>query len=131
MDQEHEDTITELHRDIFNGSAPVPDLDVGDYWILYDSTTPVGFCGLVPGRTDGTGYLIRVGILGSLRGRGLYRRLIQVRERKAKKYGWTKLVTDTIHPSVVNKLTKAGYKLYVPEQPWAFKGSYYMYKALK
>ena len=48
-------------------------------------------------------------------------RLIRERECKAKRLGWSWLVTDTSNNiASSNSLIKAGYKLYRPTFPWGF-----------
>jgi GNAT superfamily N-acetyltransferase len=80
----------------------------------------------------GTGYLCRAGVLESHRGRGLQKRLIRVRERKARKLGWTHVVTDTYeNPASANSLIKCGFRSYLPRNPWGAKGVAYWIKRLR
>lgn len=106
--------------------------DKGWWWILYDGQYPVAFCGMYPSSTWGnTGYLCRAGVLKNWRGKGLQKRLIRVRERKARKLGWTHLVTDTYdNPASANSLIGCGYRSYLPRNPWGADGVAYWIKRL-
>lgn len=120
-----------LHRDCL----PVDDVyDTarGWWWVGYHGSEPVAFAGLVPTIQDETmGYLCRAGVIYAHRGRGLQRRLIQVRERKAKKLGMRALVSDTRqNPSSSNNLYACGFKMYEPYSPWAHEDSLYWIKKL-
>ena len=78
---------------------------------------------------------VQIDILPEHRGNGLQRRLLKVRERKARQLGWTSVITDTTDnvPSA-NNLIKAGYRLFEPESVgamnWAFKSSLFWRKGL-
>lgn len=64
-------------------------------------------------------FMSRCGVLPAHRGRGLQRRLLQARESYARRAGFTRALTYTLVASVPssNNLIRAGYRLYVPEQP--------------
>lgn len=58
-------------------------------------------------------------------------RMIQVRERWARKNGYTRAVTDTyetIHSA--NNLIRSGYTLFKPTELWSYKGALYFTKSL-
>lgn len=83
------------------------------YWVVRnEEETPIGFC--IAGRDDeDTARLTLAGVTQYYRGRGLQRRLIQVRERWARKQGCEEVVTYVSKyngPSLVN-LLRAGYRI--------------------
>jgi GNAT superfamily N-acetyltransferase len=112
--------------------ADVPyDTRSGHWWIAYtDTDIPVGFAGLVRSHHwYDCGYLCRAGVLEAYTGNGIQRKLIHVRERKAKSLNWNWLITDTTtNPASSNSLINAGFKLYEPTIPWAYKHSLYWRK---
>lgn len=107
--------------------------DKGWWWIMYDGSLPIGFCGMYKSTTwANTGYLCRAGISPGYRGKGLQKRLIRVRERRARVLGWTHLVTDTYeNPASANNLIACGYRNYIPRTPWGAEGVNYWIKRLK
>jgi len=106
--------------------------DRGHWWIAYtEDGKPVGFAGLVrSARWTDTGYLCRAGVMDGYTGHGLQRRLIQVRQKKARELGWNWLITDTTkNPASSNSLINAGFKIYTPANPWSFRNAiYWKYK---
>lgn len=134
-DDEVADTIHYLHKLTFGDTAPPVVPEDGWWWLVFtEDKEPVAFAGLRTWqRHDGElqGYLNRVGVLEEHRGQGLQRKLIRVRERKAKKLGCVLTRTDTTdNPASGNSLINAGYRLYAPEHPWAFPHSLYWRKSL-
>lgn len=109
------------------------ELDGGFWWLAYRGNEPVAFAGMVPSKQyDNVGYFKRAGVDPAHRGHGLQIRLMRVRENKARKIGYTHLIsecTDTVYSA--NNFIKAGFKIYEPIKPWAFKNSIYWIKALK
>ena len=73
------------------------DIRKGHWWIAYaDNVIPIGFAGLVRSYSwSDCGYLCRGGVLSEYRGYNIQKRLIKVREQKAKNLGWNWLITDT------------------------------------
>lgn len=127
-------TIHRLHNLCFGDSASLSHRDIqkGYAWLVYYGSEPIAFALLAPSSTaPAGGYLSRVGVLEPYRGHGLQRRLISVRERKARALNWSVLVTDTTDnvPSA-NSLIRSGYTLYRPDFPWAFPDSLYWRKTL-
>ena len=129
--------IIDLHDLTFFDPLVRPDLPRGYWWLVYATDSlmpqqPIAFCGLTEAlATPGTGYLKRAGVLKPYRGQGLQRRLITVRERKARKLGLTTMLTDTTdNPPSANSLIKAGYRIFEPSYRWAFKHSIYWRKDL-
>lgn len=125
-DEEIRDAINRMDRLCFEADE-LCDKD-GYWWIAYSGKTPVAFAGLKKSRQwDGCGYLCRVGVVPSHRGKGLQRRLIQVRRRYAKNnLRWRWLVTDTTGNHVSgNNLISSGFRLYNPVNPWGPKDAIY------
>ncbi len=122
-----------LHRATF-GSEKCPDFNLGYWWLVFEGPLPIAFAGLHPSfNYQDTGYLCRVGVLITHRGQGLQRRLIRVREKKARALGWRFIVTDTSeeNPASVNSLIRCGYRCFWPgEQCWRARGAVYMKKEL-
>lgn len=123
--------LLELQLAILPCDKPAP-THVGWWWIVYDGPLPVGFCGLYQSvKWRDAGYLCRSGVMPEYRGRGLQKRLIRLRERKAREAGMTWLVTDTYeNPPSSNSLIACGYKTYQPETPWGADGVTYWRKSL-
>jgi GNAT superfamily N-acetyltransferase len=135
-DEEVADTLRHLHDACFAESAPQPDLEVGHWWLVYDKDQgtkfTVAFAGLVPAEvTPNTGYFNRVGVLHVARGHKLQKRLLTVVERRARKNGWTSIISDTTdNPPSANAMISGGYKIFEPEYRWAFNHSIYWKKDL-
>lgn len=132
--EEEADTLKELHALTFFKEAVQANYEHGHWWVAYtDEKEPVAFAGIVPSILGfNTGYLKRVGVLPEHRGNGLHRRLTRVREARAKKNGWARVVTDTTdNPNSANNLIKAGYLMFKPKYPWAFENSLYWQKTIQ
>lgn len=133
-DEAYHDDIIELHDLTFFDVAIRPDLPRGWWWLVYtdEFKSPIGFCGLTMAyRSPEIGYLKRAGVLRAYRGLGLQRRLITVRERKARRLGMTSMITDTTdNPPSSNSLIRSGYRIFEPAYRWAFKHSIYWKKDL-
>lgn len=126
------DILAELHGVCFDGEAPQADYDVGYWWMAYHDREPIAFAGITPSQLGfNCGYLKRCGILPDYRGQGLQKRLIRVREAKAKRLGWSRIVTDcTNNPASANNLFRAGYKLFTPKHYWFRESTLYWTKNL-
>lgn len=124
--------LRDLHKACFADTAPMIDPGEGDWWLAYRDGSPVAFAGMKPSlQLDKAGYLNRAGVLPAHQGRGLQLRLIRARERRARKYGWGWLFTDTTdNPASANSLIKAGFRLYEPDIPWGFVRTLYWRKKL-
>ncbi len=130
--EESDDILAELHENTFADAAYLPDFKIGFWWIVYHGKEPVGFAGLVPSqqRVD-AGYMIRAGVVPKHRGRGLQKRLIRVREAKARRLGWTSLVSDTMENiRSANNLIRHGFKLYNPIFAYSFDTALYWEKRI-
>lgn len=148
-DDEIVEEIAMLHRLTFADQAPPINAEKGWWWIAFyrdDHPTDNWGVPLVPngvsvsaafaGLTmfDGQpqlGYLKRCGVLPAYQGNGLQRKLIRVREIQARKLGMTHIFTDTTdNPASANSLIGAGYRLWTPKNPWAWKHTLYWNKEL-
>lgn len=120
--------LTILPHDIPKEAAPT-----GYWWIGYDGAHAVAFAALHPSSQWGdAGYLSRAGVLPSHRGQGLQRRLLRVRERRARGLGLEWLVTDTrMNPPSANNLIACGFRCFSPSKPWADEFTTYWKKGLK
>lgn len=120
-----------LQLSTLEGDIPL-DGSTGYWWVAYDGALPVGFAGVTQSvRWCDTGYLCRGGVIRSHRGQGIQRRLIRVRERKAREIGWNWLISDTYqNPASANSLIGCGYRIFKPSQPWSFDGAIYWRKRL-
>ncbi len=124
--EKQRDLLTHLQRECFP-EDPLEDPGRGYWWVMLADGEPAGFCSIrdLKGNPD-TGYLSRAGVMPAHRGRGLQRRLIRVRLRKARKVGWTRVVTTTYdNPASANNLIACGFRLYVPQTPWGADGTLY------
>lgn len=123
----HAEVLRELQRAALPEDKPVPTRSTGWWWLAFDGDTPVAFAGLAPSsQWQDTGYLCRAGVLESHRGKGLQKRLIQVRAAHARRLGWQWLVTDTRrNPASANSLIACGFRMYEPSNPWSFRDAVY------
>ena len=100
----------------------------GHWYVAYaQDGEAVGFAGVVPStRWSDTMYLCRAGVVLAHRGRGLQKRLIKARIRKAKALGMNWVITDTNeNPASANSLIAMGFKMFEPSKPWGFKTALY------
>ena len=132
-----DDDIAETIQTFNRETAEFPpltdsELDGGFWWLAYCGFEPVAFAGLVPSsQYHGVGYFKRAGVTPAHRGNGLQIRLMRVRINKARKLGYSHIVsecTETVYSG--NNFIRAGFKLYEPTRPWAFRNSLYWIKAL-
>jgi GNAT superfamily N-acetyltransferase len=129
-DEEVVHEIRTLHDATFGDTAPQiedADFDEGWWWLASFEKEAIAFAGLLKShRFNDCGYLCRVGVMPIHRGQGLQHRLIRVREAQAKRNGWAACITDTTdNVASANSLIRAGYRLYVPKEPWAMSTTLY------
>ena len=131
-DEEAADTLAELHRLTFFGAAPVPPFDWGYWWLAFCGRAPVAFAGLIPStRAPNAGYFCRVGVTRRHWGQSLQLRLMRAAEGRARRSGWSSIVSDTTENVFsANNFIKAGYRLYEPRSPWAWPNTLYWRKFL-
>lgn len=135
------DELRTLHDATFLDSAPMPNFETGHCWLVYDRDlwaygvkSIVAFATIVPSYFDPLtiGYFNRVGVLPRARGHKLQRRLLSVIERRARKNGWTTIISDTTdNPPSANAMISAGYKIFEPAVRWSFQHSIYWKKELQ
>jgi GNAT superfamily N-acetyltransferase len=130
QDDEIVDTLTELHRLTFFDGAPIPPFELGHWWLAFHKVAAVAFAGAVPStHARNAGYICRVGVLPAHRGQGLQSRLMRAAESRARRNGWTCMVSDTTrNVASANNFIRAGYRLYQPRYPWAFTDTLYWRK---
>ncbi len=91
------------------------------FWVARDkSGRAVGFCSAIE-RPSRCVFLSRAAVIQELKGEGLQRRMIRVREAWARSIGATRIVTYTRlrnYPSMIN-LLRCGYRFYEPDERWA------------
>lgn len=132
-DQKNASALIYLQLEILPSDAPLNPLE-GHWWLAYDEDQPIGFAALLPSvRWGDCGYLARAGVLTSHRGKGLQRRMLAARERKARALGWKWLITDTAHWNVAsaNSLIARGYRVFKPSEPWGWDTATYWRKSIK
>lgn len=132
FDPEIETLLVRMQRECLPGDAPLPPY-IGYWWIAYtEDGQPAAFASMKPStRWQQTGYLSRSGVLLPHRGRGLQKRLIRVRTRKAKDLGWLWLLSDTSqNPESSNSLISCGFRMYEPREPYGLDTSIYWRKKL-
>ena len=106
----------------------------GYWWLVYGpDVEPVGFAGMVPFEPfPMIGYLKRAFVMPEHRGHGLQSALMAARETKARRLGWTHLVSecsaDNTHSA--RNFAAAGFAQVEPEQRWGAENSIYWRKAL-
>lgn len=114
------ETIERLHR-ITLPDDDIPDLLRGYWWLVFNGVgQPIGYAGLYPSyRYSNAGYLIRSGVAAKHRGNGLQKRMIRVREAKARRLGLDWLFSDTCeNPASANSLATCGFRMFEPRVPW-------------
>lgn len=132
----HEVILYDLQRSLF----PYDDLvspALGYWWLLWyeDGSgleVPVGFAGMTHvACPDATLRLLRAAVGIKHRGKGLQKRLISVRENKARRLGMRWVATYTYgNPPSTNNLISRGFRLYTPSAPWGGAYASYWRKSL-
>jgi GNAT superfamily N-acetyltransferase len=133
QDEDISDILTELHYLTFLHAAPVPQFDVGNWWIAFHEGVAVAFAGLVQStRAHNAGYFCRVGVLRAHWGKALQLRLMRAMEVRARNNGWSSIVSDTTDNVVsANNFIRAGYRLYQPRHPWGWPQTLYWRKRIR
>jgi GNAT superfamily N-acetyltransferase len=130
-DIEIAEQIHAMHMACFSYDIEQRSLDHGHWWVGYEDDEPVCFAGLWPSKIwpDKAGYLVRAAVMPEWRGIGLQRRLVRVRERKARSLRMSFLVSDTCdNPPSSNNLISCGFRMFEPPKRWAVDGSCYWRK---
>lgn len=105
-----------------------------EHWIVCEEGRPVGFASLLVNYPQrGTAFLAACAIAEEARGCGLQRRLIAVRELRARELGCRELVTYTRRANLpsANNLIACGFTLARPEMPYGSAGCLYFAKPLR
>lgn len=126
------DEIKELDARLFPDCQPMPEYPDAVWWRSMCGDRITAYAGLCPSHqwADGV-YLCRAGVAPEYRGLGLQRRMIEVRERWARKHGYLHAVTETRQNIASSRnLIKCGYLPFNPNHPWAFADSIYWTKTL-
>jgi GNAT superfamily N-acetyltransferase len=133
QDEDVADTLSDIHRLTFFDTAVIPDFDLGQWWLAYLGSMPVGFAGVVAStHAENTGYFCRVGVLRRHVGHGLQLRLTRTIEAQAKRNGWNAVISDTTDNTVsANNFIRAGFRLFRPKHPWAWPHTLYWYKPMQ
>ena len=113
-----EQLIVDLHKLIF----PEDEFHYSDnniYWTAIHFDTPIGFC-IATECGDSTLFLCRAGVLDSVSGTGLHRRMIRVREAYAARYNINNIVTYVKKDNWKSWVTlvKMNYQIYTPAHYW-------------
>lgn len=136
--EDYADELHALHKTCFDDGTSVSEFDEGHWWIAFFRglsgrlAIPAAFIGVRQSIVaPDVAYFIRVGVVPEHRGNALQRRLMRVMEQKAKRVGWSRIVTDTRkNPHSANNIIAAGYRMFEPEDPWSFSDACYWTKDL-
>jgi len=121
----------ELLQSILFPHCPIVKPETGFWWLAKHKTEIAGFCGMIASNAPKTIYLCRAGVFDQFRGKGLHKRLIRIRLKTAKKFGYKYAVTDTTsNPASANNLIDCGFRMFTPETPWSYSHSCYWKKTL-
>jgi len=125
--------LKDLHARTFLDRAPMPDFELGHWWIATEQERSVAFAGIVPSTMGpGIGYLSRVGVIREICGHGLQRRLMRAIEQCARRSGMYCIISDTTDNIVsANNFIRSGYVLFQPRTPWAWESSLYWRKTMR
>jgi len=126
------DTLAELYYLTFFNGARLPDFDQGHWWLAVHEANPVAFAGVVMStHAPNSGYFCRVGVLRQHRGRALQLRLMRPLETRVRRIGWRYIVSDTTdNVASANNFIRSGYRLYRPQDPWAWPHSLHWRKSI-
>lgn len=130
MEGDWELVLNDMDRVAFPGLEPYRKMGAL-WWVAEDNLGPAAFAGLKD-VGHSTGFLCRVAVQKAYRGTGLHKKLIRVRERKARAMGLTWVITyvSPFNLKSANNLLACGYKLYSPENPYGVDGALYLRKKL-
>jgi GNAT superfamily N-acetyltransferase len=131
FDDDVADALWDLHRLTFFDNAPMPEFDIGRWWLVFcDDGMPLAFAGLAPStHVRNAGYFCRVGVLPDHRGSSLQVRLMRRMEYCTRRNGWRCVVSDTTdNMASANNFIRAGYRLFRPDCPWGWTNTLYWRK---
>lgn len=122
------ETLRALHTLTFPSDTH-EDYSSGLWWIVEDAGEPVAFAGMREARTEPWAiYLSRCGVLPSHRGRGIQRELLKRRLTQAKRHFHVVITTTLNNIPSANNLIRAGFRLYMPVDPWGSDQTLYWRK---
>lgn len=100
-------------------------------WVVWYKKQPVGFC-MMSTSNSAFGYYTRAGLKKKHFGKGLHKRMINVREKYARIIGYKKVITYTMPDNItsISNLQKRKYLIYEPVFKYAGKGCIYWQKEL-
>ncbi len=124
--------VDRLRRQIFVPSDLEDDLPENVWFVAWCEGKAVGFGGL-KFYSNGAAFLSLAGVLPEYRGRGIQKRLIDVRTKHSRSKGWGRCITYTVvdNPPSMNSLIKAGFKPYTPAYNWVGAKVVFWQKVLK
>lgn len=125
--------LRRLQLEILPSDIPAS-TETGWWWIATNEKgQAVAFSGLgMSSRWSDAVYLCRAGVLHTARGQGLQKRMIRVRENKARALGMRWLVTDTTdNPASANSLITCGFRMFTPSAPWGNPTACYWRKEIQ
>lgn len=114
------DLILDLDERVMSGSSLITRnaAQRSTWWVGYDGAKPVAYAGVCKGQKEwrGLAYADRCGVLKEYRGQGLQRRMLRVRERYARKQGWTGLwaYSAAWNAYSSNNLIACGWQVFEP-----------------
>lgn len=119
------ETVRKLHKQTFP-SDEFYEHKKNKYWIAYDDGRPIGF-GIATDYGHNILFLSRAGVISKYRGRGIHKRLINVRLRFAKRNRFKSVITYTAKSNLssINNIIARGFKIYEPAEPWV--GTSFLY----
>lgn len=131
-DEDIAETLSDLHRLTFFDTAPLPEFDLGHWWIAYCDRVPIAFAGMICStRAYKAGYFSRVGVMSNHCGQGLQLRLMRAIESRARRNRWNAVVSDTTdNLASANNFIRGGYHLFRPKHPWGWPHTLYWRKSI-
>lgn len=108
--------IGALEKRIFPHDIPTETPDRLYWWLVFHKDEVVGYAAL-DCRGGTRGFLAKCGVLPRWRGYGIQKRLIQARERYARRLGLLRVTTYARHDNFasLNSLARLSYKMYRPK----------------
>lgn len=122
--------ILRLDKILFSEDQSV-DPTGGWWWLIRDRKgKAIAFGGLRGCRhpsNKGLAYMIRSGVLGKHRGRGLQKKMIKARIAMARRHGYKEIVTYVLSWNLAsaNSLIACGFRLYHPQDKYAGSKAFY------
>ncbi len=132
LDEENLVRLNRMERTCFHeivrGDLEPYDKQSAEWWFAYDDKGyPKAFAGAKIWEPDNCAYLCLAGVLPEARGKGLQKKLINVRLRwaKAKKLKGAYTYTSRYNLASSNNLIKCGFTLFEPSYKWGLEDGLY------